>query len=77
MIEEKSVWSAVTCHPYGPWRPDAMLPPCSICARVSLCPAALRQVAVDQSADSRGPRRGSRTGVVESDALQRLSRYER
>jgi hypothetical protein len=60
-MEGKLFWSAVTCHRFGPWRPDAMLPPCSICARVSPCPAALRQVAADQSADR-------------SDALQRGSR---
>src|ERR1700687_618855 len=36
MLEGKSFWSAVTCHRFGPWRPAAMLPPGSTCARVSL-----------------------------------------
>ena len=63
MLEGKSFWSAVTCHRFGRWRPAAMLPPCSTCARVSLYLAALRQVAADQSADR-------------SDALQRGSRNE-
>jgi hypothetical protein len=58
MIRGKSFWSAVTGHRFGPWRPNAMLPPLSTCPGVSLYLAALRQVAADQSADR-------------SDALQR------
>jgi hypothetical protein len=64
MMEGKSFWSAVTCHRFGPWRPDATLQPRATSPGVSPYLAALRQVAGDQSADR-------------SDALQRVSRSAR
>jgi hypothetical protein len=53
------IWSAVTCYRFGPRRLDAAL-------RLEASSGLLQQVAASKSTDGRGPRRGSRPGVLSS-----------